>query len=110
MDEGRLTIEKLGQMLSDYAEAMDLPPWEKIEYNPPTKATGFVMYIRRTDRPEDVLDHLEDKLALCIYVNKRMAGETPERPQLKAPFVLTDDMDDDTAFRSAADFLKGGQR
>lgn len=110
MDEGRLTIEKLGQMLSDYAKAMDLPPWEKIEFNAPTKAAGFTVYMRRTDSPDALLDHLDDKLALCVYVNRRLAGEVPDRPKLNAPFVLTDDMSDDEAFKSAADFLKGGQR
>jgi hypothetical protein len=103
-------MQMFSQMLSEYVKANDLPPWEKLEFNAPTKATGFTIYTRRTDDPDALLDHLDDKIALCVYVNRRLAGEVVDRPKLHSPFVLTDDMDDDMAFRSAADFLKGGSK
>lgn len=110
MQDEKQFVEMFGKMMEEYVKATDLPPWEKLEFNAPTKATGFTVYMRRTDDPDALLNHLEDKIACCQYVNRKLAGEVPDRPKLNAPFVLTDDMDDEEAFKSAADFLRGGSK
>jgi hypothetical protein len=101
-------VKMVDKMLKDYIKMADLPPWDKIEYNAPTKAVGFTMYFRRTDNPDAVLDVLDDKIAMCSYVNRKLAGEVVDRPKLHAPFVITDDMDDDQAILSIEEQLKRG--